>query len=170
MSCCTNTPQSMNPPPSGRPLRPTPLQRSCPQIRRAASAKRRASTAGPPRRRRPSGFPCRAPITYEGWSGDDDQDDDGDDQDDDDCDDQDDGDDEMLNRVPPPPSDGSGRPVVDALRFRDGMSRVAASVHVVTTAGPAGRAGFTATAVAPVTDSPASLLVCIDAAGRSAQA
>jgi flavin reductase len=81
-------------------------------------------------------------------------------------------DDEMLNRVPPlvPPPGGADGPVVDALRFRDGMSRVAASVHVVTTDGPAGRAGFTATAVAPVTDSPASLLVCIDAAGRSARA
>ncbi len=81
-------------------------------------------------------------------------------------------DDEMLNRVPPlvPPPGGADGPVVDARRFRDGMSRVAASVHVVTTDGPAGRAGFTATAVAPVTDSPASLLVCIDAAGRSARA
>src|SRR5215204_6076762 len=81
-------------------------------------------------------------------------------------------DDEMLNRVPPlvPPPAGADGPVVDALRFRDGMSRVAASVHVVTTDGPAGRAGFTATAVAPVTDSPASLLVCINTASRSAQA
>ena len=81
-------------------------------------------------------------------------------------------DDEMLNRVPPlvPPPGGADGPVVEARRFRDGMSRVAASVHVVTTDGPAGRARFTATAVAPVTDSPASLLVCIDAAGRSARA
>ena len=57
----------------------------------------------------------------------------------------------------------------EALRFRDGMSRVAGAVHVVTTDGPAGRAGFTATAVTPVTDSPATLLVCINAAGRSAK-
>src|SRR3954464_8214319 len=76
----------------------------------------------------------------------------------------------MLNRVSPAPPDSARRAVIDARRFRDGMSRVAASVHVITTDGPAGRAGFTATAVAPVTDSPASLLVCIDAAGRSAQA
>jgi flavin reductase len=76
----------------------------------------------------------------------------------------------MLNRVPPSPPAAARRSVVDALRFREGMSRVAASVHVVTTDGPAGRAGFTATAVAPVTDSPASLLVCIHAEGRSAQA
>ena len=50
------------------------------------------------------------------------------------------------------------------------MSRVAAAVHVVTTDGTAGRAGFTATAVTPVTDSPASLLVCVNTASRSAQA
>ena len=50
------------------------------------------------------------------------------------------------------------------------MSRVAAAVHVVTTDGAAGRAGFTATAVAPVTDNPASLLVCVNTASRSAQA
>jgi flavin reductase len=57
-----------------------------------------------------------------------------------------------------------------ALLFREGMSRVAGAVHVVTTDGPAGRAGFTATAVAPVTDLPASLLVCVNAAGRTARA
>lgn len=62
----------------------------------------------------------------------------------------------------------SARP--DALLFREGMSRAAAAVHVVTTDGSAGRAGFTATAVTPVTDSPASLLVCINTASRSAQA
>jgi flavin reductase (DIM6/NTAB) family NADH-FMN oxidoreductase RutF len=50
------------------------------------------------------------------------------------------------------------------------MSRVAGAVHVVATDGPSGRAGFTATAVTPVTDSPASLLVCVNAAGRSARA
>lgn len=53
--------------------------------------------------------------------------------------------------------------------FREGMSRVIAAVHVITTDGPLGRAGFTATAVAPVTDAPPTLLVCINAAGRSAR-
>jgi flavin reductase (DIM6/NTAB) family NADH-FMN oxidoreductase RutF len=76
----------------------------------------------------------------------------------------------MLKRLSSEPADPVGRPALDPLRFREGMSRVAAAVHVVTTDGPAGRAGFTATAVAPVTDSPASLLVCIHAAGRSAEA
>ncbi|MBD2746226.1 flavin reductase [Microvirga sp. BT688] len=57
----------------------------------------------------------------------------------------------------------------DALLFREGMSRVAGAVHVVTTDGTSGRGGFTATAVTPVTDSPASLLVCVNTGSRSAQ-
>jgi flavin reductase len=61
-------------------------------------------------------------------------------------------------------------PDPDALLFREGMSRVAGAVHVVTTDGDAGRGGFTATAVTPVTDSPASLLVCVNTGSRSAQA
>lgn len=64
----------------------------------------------------------------------------------------------------PPGSTGSP---IDAALFREGMSRVAGAVHVVTTDGPAGRAGFTATAVTPVTDSPAALLVCVNTAARS---
>src|SRR3954454_11792834 len=58
----------------------------------------------------------------------------------------------------------------DPRLFREGMSRVAAAVHVVTTDGPAGRAGFTATAVTPVTDAPASLLVCVNTASQSVKA
>lgn len=50
---------------------------------------------------------------------------------------------------------------VDSARFREAMSRLGAAVHVVTTAGPAGRAGFTATAVCSVSDDPATLLVCL---------
>lgn len=66
------------------------------------------------------------------------------------------------------PAMAASRP--DATLFREGMSRVAAAVHIVATDGPAGRAGFTATAVTPVTDSPATLLVCVNTAGRSTQA
>lgn len=44
--------------------------------------------------------------------------------------------------------------------YRDAMARVGAAVHVVTTAGPAGRHGFTASAVVGVTDDPPTLLVC----------
>lgn len=76
----------------------------------------------------------------------------------------------MLKTQTPLNSAATGASGLDAVLFREGMSRVTGAVHVVTTGGPAGRAGFTATAVAPVTDDPASLLVCINTASRSAQA
>ena len=46
--------------------------------------------------------------------------------------------------------------------FREAMARLGAAVHVVTTAGAAGRTGFTATAVCSVSDNPATLLVCLN--------
>jgi flavin reductase (DIM6/NTAB) family NADH-FMN oxidoreductase RutF len=76
----------------------------------------------------------------------------------------------MLKPSLPLDTADTGASPIDAVLFREGMSRVAGAVHVVTTAGPSGRAGFTATAVTPVTDSPASLLVCVNTAARSAQA
>ena len=42
---------------------------------------------------------------------------------------------------------------VEPLVFREAMSRLGAAVHVVTTAGAAGKSGFTATAVCSVSDS-----------------
>jgi flavin reductase len=42
------------------------------------------------------------------------------------------------------------------------MSQLAAAVHIVTTDGPGGIAGFTASAVCSVTDSPPTLLVCLN--------
>jgi hypothetical protein len=42
------------------------------------------------------------------------------------------------------------------------MSRLGAAVNIVTTDGPAGRAGFTASAVCSVTDEPPTLLVCLN--------
>jgi flavin reductase len=48
------------------------------------------------------------------------------------------------------------------LEFRNAMSRMAAAVNIVTTNGPFGRAGFAATAVCSVTDSPPTLLVCLN--------
>lgn len=47
-------------------------------------------------------------------------------------------------------------------QYRQGMSSLAAAVNVVTTKGPEGRAGFTATAVCSVSDNPATLLVCLN--------
>ncbi|WP_341850279.1 flavin reductase [Neorhizobium sp. CSC1952] len=48
------------------------------------------------------------------------------------------------------------------LAFREGMSRLAAAVNIVTTDGPGGLAGFTASAVCSVTDRPPTLLVCLN--------
>ncbi len=50
----------------------------------------------------------------------------------------------------------------DAQTFREAMSRLGAAVHIVTTDGKAGKAGFTATAVASVSDTPSTLLVCLN--------
>ena len=50
---------------------------------------------------------------------------------------------------------------VAASLFREAMSRLGAAVHVVTTAGPGGKTGFTATAVCSVSDAPPTLLVCL---------
>lgn len=59
-------------------------------------------------------------------------------------------------------------PVIDRQAFRDGMSRVGAAVHIITTAGAAGRAGFTATAVTSVSDDPPTVLVCLNRTGHTA--
>lgn len=48
------------------------------------------------------------------------------------------------------------------LRFRDAMANLAAAVNIVTTDGPGGRCGITATAVCSVTDTPPTLLVCLN--------
>ena len=52
--------------------------------------------------------------------------------------------------------------VADKQSFRDAMAQVGAAVNVITTDGPAGRAGFTASAVCSVTDTPPTLLVCLN--------
>jgi flavin reductase len=49
---------------------------------------------------------------------------------------------------------------VEKQAFREAMARLGAAVNVITTDGPGGRAGFTASAVCSVTDSPPTLLVC----------
>ena len=56
---------------------------------------------------------------------------------------------------------------VSKTEFRNAMARVCAPVNVITTNGPAGRGGFTATAMCSVTDEPPTLLVCMN--GKSAQ-
>jgi flavin reductase len=51
---------------------------------------------------------------------------------------------------------------VEAAQFRDAMCRLGAAVHVITTAGPGGKAGATATAVSSVSDAPPTLLMCLN--------
>ncbi|TKC80240.1 4-hydroxyphenylacetate 3-monooxygenase, reductase component [Trinickia terrae] len=47
-------------------------------------------------------------------------------------------------------------------QFRDAMACLPAAVNVITTDGPHGRCGMTATAVCSVTDTPPTMLVCIN--------
>lgn len=51
---------------------------------------------------------------------------------------------------------------VDRQAFREAMSRLGASVHTITSAGPAGTCGITASAVCSVSDTPPTLLVCLN--------
>jgi len=51
---------------------------------------------------------------------------------------------------------------VSTAAYRDGMARLPGAVTVITTDGPAGPAGFTASAVCSVTDSPPTVLVCMN--------
>lgn len=46
--------------------------------------------------------------------------------------------------------------------FRDAMASLSAAVNVITTDGPAGKVGLTATAVTSITDTPPTLLVSIN--------
>jgi len=68
-----------------------------------------------------------------------------------------------FSAVPPEPIS-----CVEPTIFREAMAKLGAAVHVVTTAGPGGKTGFTATAVCSVTDTPATLLVCLNRRSNSA--
>lgn len=56
------------------------------------------------------------------------------------------------------------------LDYRNAMARLGTAVNVVTTAGPGGRRGFTASAVCSVSDDPPTLLVCMNRGADSAPA
>ena len=57
--------------------------------------------------------------------------------------------------------------MIEATDFRNAMSSLTSAVSVVTTAGMSDRHGFTASAVCSVTDTPPTLLVCMNKASRS---
>ncbi len=57
----------------------------------------------------------------------------------------------------------AGEGAVSALQFREAMSNLATAVSVITTAGPAGVAGVTCSAVCAVSDAPPLVLACLHA-------
>lgn len=57
--------------------------------------------------------------------------------------------------------------MIEATDFRDGMSLLTTAVNIVTTEGASGAHGFTASAVCSVTDTPPTLLVCMNQTSRS---
>lgn len=57
--------------------------------------------------------------------------------------------------------------MVDVNQFRNAMAMLGGAVSVITTDGPSGRFGFTASAVCSVTDSPPTLLVCMNRSSHS---
>lgn len=57
--------------------------------------------------------------------------------------------------------------MIEATDFRDAMALLTTAVNVITTEGSSGVHGFTASAVCSVTDSPPTLLVCMNQAARS---
>ena len=58
--------------------------------------------------------------------------------------------------------------MVSTNQFREAMSQLSAAVNVITTDGPLGRSGFTATAVCSVSDTPPTVLVCVYRGSRTA--
>jgi flavin reductase (DIM6/NTAB) family NADH-FMN oxidoreductase RutF len=56
----------------------------------------------------------------------------------------------------------AGLKAVTGEAFRDCIARVPSGVNIITTDGKAGRSGFTATAVASVSDDPPTVLVCLN--------
>ena len=57
--------------------------------------------------------------------------------------------------------------MIEATDFRDAMSLLTTAVNIVTTKGRTGAHGFTASAVCSVTDTPPTLLVCMNQTSRS---
>jgi flavin reductase len=52
--------------------------------------------------------------------------------------------------------------LIDKHSYRDAMARLGAAVNIITTDGPGGLRGFTASAVCSVTDDPPTLLLCLN--------
>ena len=57
--------------------------------------------------------------------------------------------------------------MIERKAYRDAMARLGAAVNVITTDGPDGPRGFTASAVCSVTDDPPTLLLCVNRSSDS---
>jgi flavin reductase len=71
----------------------------------------------------------------------------------------------MLNEVST--AKAGKRFIAEGVGYRDAMARLGAAVNIITSAGPGGMVGFTASAVCSVTDSPPTLLVCVNQSSSS---
>lgn len=74
------------------------------------------------------------------------------------------------------PSNPAANPAVRAVvpeltkeLFRMSMAKLPAAVNIITTDGPAGKAGVTATAMCSLTDEPPMLIVCLNRQSRANQ-
>ncbi|HDL3166296.1 TPA: flavin reductase, partial [Mannheimia haemolytica] len=56
----------------------------------------------------------------------------------------------------------TNQPIEASLKFREAMAHLSSAVSIVTTNGVAGKAGLTVSSVCSVTDSPPTLLFCIN--------
>jgi flavin reductase (NADH)/flavin reductase/chlorophenol-4-monooxygenase component 1 len=59
-------------------------------------------------------------------------------------------------------SGGAGPESISPTEFRSALSRLTTAVSVITTDGPAGRAGLTCSAVCAISDTPATVLACVN--------
>jgi flavin reductase len=57
--------------------------------------------------------------------------------------------------------------MIDKTAYRDALAGLGAAVNVITSDGPAGKSGCTASAVCAVTDEPPMVLVCINRSSRN---
>jgi flavin reductase len=67
-----------------------------------------------------------------------------------------------MNTKPSFVTEAETQDIVSQQSFRDAMSKMGAAVNIVTSDGPAGKVGFAATAVCSVTDTPPTLLICLN--------
>ncbi len=74
----------------------------------------------------------------------------------------------QISAILPRPDTATSSRAINADAFREAMSRHAASVAIVTTDGPAGRAGATVSAFSSVSDTPPTILVSLKRDGHLA--